>query len=96
MLRNGSVGHIRQILLQLRSDLPLRGRIERTIELPQRVGRGREDQPIELVPRARLVQRPCDLVDEFPLVGPVQVLTRLRRCRMRARPPSVTTYQVLR
>ncbi len=79
VLREIGVRYISEVLLQLSHDLPLRGRVERVIELPERVRRSYEYQAVELVAGSCLIQCPCDLVDEVPFVGPVQIFTRLQR-----------------
>jgi len=71
------VGDISQVLLQLSPDLPPGRRIEGVIEFPKRVRRSYQNESIEFVLGVCLIQCPCDLVDEVPFLGAVQILARL-------------------
>src|SRR5471032_1910250 len=75
-LRGGDVG---KVLLQQGRDLRLRCRIEPVMKGAKRMCRRHEDQAVELVAGAGLVERFGKLVDEAPLLGAVQILARLDR-----------------
>jgi len=83
--RQIAVRYVGEVLLQLTRNLPLGDCIECLAKITQRVRRRNENQTVELVALARLVQQRGNLVHEAPLVGLVQILARLHRVMRRRR-----------
>ena len=76
VLRDVGLGHVGEVLLQISGDLPLCGRIERSAKLAERVSGRHEDQAVEPVAGAGVVQRGRHLVNKVPLLGPMKVRRR--------------------
>lgn len=75
--------------MRLSHDLPLSGCIQRLTKLTERVRRRNEDQTVELVPRACLVQHRGNLLREVLFVGPVQISGPCGRCTASSSPATL-------